>query len=939
MAQALDSLGRDFGEFGLENETRDLERFYESVRMRAQGLDNSDARQHVLMELYEKFFATALKKDADRLGIVYTPVEVVDFIVNSADHVVRQEFGRGLSDEGVHVLDPFTGTGIFFVRLLQSALIRDTDLKRKYHGELHANEIVLLAYYIAAIHIEEAFHGRRGPDSAYAPFDGIVLTDTFNLYTDRTGFPKAWLPDNSERAERQQDLPIQVIVGNPPWSAGQRSSADNNPNVDYPELEKRVGDTYAARSKATLKNSLYDTYKMAIRWASDRIGDQGVIALVTNGSWIDGNVDSGVRACLAEEFSSIYVLNLRGNARTSGKLRREEGDNVFGQGSRAPVAITILVRNPDAAHSGCHIRYRDVGDYLKREEKLAILRKAGSIAGIEDWRTIEPDRHHDWIGQRSDAFQKLYPMGSKTAKTGKADDAIFKLFSNGYKTSRDAYIYNFSRDACAENARKMVDDYLGAMQELKEARVQDRASHVEDITHRHSSNVRWDRELKNNLKRRKSIAYQRQNINPIQYRPFVKQHCYVEYVLVNNKYQMDRIFPKSGGDNRAISVPGQRYVLISTGQPFPKGSVGVPATVSCAGISAADLSLDNALNLETTEYLQQFGISQSRSVDVWPAGLAASRWDGEGAADWLSSEAPCIGIRSDYDVESFGLVLDNDANTWTEVRPTSTGQALFIELPELPLGPHELGIKTKARGDDGPDATGHLQILVREPTPWEPGFGSQGAILIVADPTTPSMEDMWEGKATVEIHGPPSRRVRCSVVLFERRKDEPFLQRTLPPLGLPATGPEWRDYFEQHFRRVRDCQNGYDLAQSLAIRFDGEELGAFTLTCEREFTPLRWVVRHSSQGYRIRLLDDVDAADEASLKRYDFTDPERGLELDAREFRRFRTKADPGLYVAESGGHRRAVVIPPLAVKTFSDMRICPQIQVRDRSRAVLANC
>ena len=242
VAQALDSLGRNFGEFGLENETRDLERFYESVRMRARGLDNSEARQHVLMELYEKFFSTALKKDADRLGIVYTPVEVVDFIVNSADHVVRQEFGRSLSDEGVHVLDPFTGTGIFLVRLLQSALIRGLPIsQRKYHRELHANELVLLAYYIAAIHIEEAFHGRRGPDSAYAPFDGIVLTDTFNLYMDRTGFPKAWLPDNSERAERQQDLPIQVIVGNPPWSAGQRSSADNNPNVDYPELEKRIG--------------------------------------------------------------------------------------------------------------------------------------------------------------------------------------------------------------------------------------------------------------------------------------------------------------------------------------------------------------------------------------------------------------------------------------------------------------------------------------------------------------------------------------------------------------------------------------------------------------------------------------------------------------------------------------------------------------------------
>ena len=229
VARVLDTLRRDFGEFGLENETRDLERFYESVRMRARGLDNSQARQHVLMELYEKFFATALKKDADRLGIVYTPVEIVDFILNSADHVLRQEFGRSLSDEGVHVLDPFTGTGIFLVRLLQSALIRDSDLARKYHQELHANEIVLLAYYIAAIHIEEAFHGRDGPDSAYEPFDGIVLTDTFNLHTDRTGFPRVWLPDNSERVERQQKLPIQVIVGNPPWSAGQRSSADDNP--------------------------------------------------------------------------------------------------------------------------------------------------------------------------------------------------------------------------------------------------------------------------------------------------------------------------------------------------------------------------------------------------------------------------------------------------------------------------------------------------------------------------------------------------------------------------------------------------------------------------------------------------------------------------------------------------------------------------------------
>ena len=319
VAQALDALRRDFGEFGLENEVRDLERFYASVRLRARGLDNSAARQRVLMELYEKFFATALKKDADRLGIVYTPVEVVDFILRSADHALREAFGLRLSDAGVHVLDPFTGTGIFLVRLLQSALIGDGDLERKYRRELHANELVLLAYYIAAIHIEEAFHGRRGAEADHQPFNGIVLTDTFNLHTDRTGFPKDWLPDNSERVERQQNLPIQVIVGNPPWSAAQRSSADDNPNVDYPEMEQRIADTYAVRSNATLKNSLYDTYKMAIRWASDRIGEQGVVTFVSNGSWIDGNVDSGIRACLVEEFSTIYVLNLRGNQRTQGE--------------------------------------------------------------------------------------------------------------------------------------------------------------------------------------------------------------------------------------------------------------------------------------------------------------------------------------------------------------------------------------------------------------------------------------------------------------------------------------------------------------------------------------------------------------------------------------------------------------------------------------------
>ena len=552
VAMALDKLQQDFAEFGLENETRDLDPFYESVRHRARGLDNSNARQRVLMELYEKFFTTALKKDADRLGIVYTPEEIVDFILNSADHVLREEFGRSLSDEGVHVLDPFTGAGTFLVRLLKSDHIKPSDLSRKYHREFHANEIVLLAYYIAAIHIEEAYHGRRRKGSAYEPFDGIVLTDTFNLHTGRKGFPKSWLPDNSQRVERQQDQPIQVIVGNPPWSVGQRSAADDNPNVDYPELESRVSETYAKYTKTTNKNSLYDTYKMAIRWASDRIGKQGVIAFVSNGSWIDGIADSGVRACLAEEFSSIYVLHLRGNQRTQGERSRREGGKVFGQGSRAPVAITLLVRNPLVNREDHRIFYHDIGDYLKREEKLAMLRNTGSIAGIKDWQTIMPDRHHDWMGQRNEAFQRFFPMGSKEAKAGKADEAIFELYSRGLATGKDAYLYNFSHDTCLKNAQLAIKDYQGAMHNHKE----NPNLTVDQVSRLHSSHIRWDQELKNNLKRKKEIFFELQKIKETQYRPFVKQFCFVEYNFITRKYQLDRVFPHISTKNRAICVPG-----------------------------------------------------------------------------------------------------------------------------------------------------------------------------------------------------------------------------------------------------------------------------------------------------------------------------------------------------------------------------------------------
>ncbi|WP_051482754.1 restriction endonuclease, partial [Thioalkalivibrio sp. HK1] len=529
VAQALDRLRREFGDYGLENELRGLERFYESVRTGVANIDTPDARQQILMDLYENFFQIAMKKDAERLGIVYTPVQVVDFILHSADHALHEEFGRRLSDEGVHIFDPFTGTGIFPVRLLQSKdLIRDRDLERKYREEIHANEIVLLAYYIGAVQIESAYKERRGGE--YTPFPGIVLTDTFNLLADKDGLAARWLPDNSERVARQREIDIEVIICNPPWSA-------NNQNVTYHDIEERVRNTYAAYSKAGNKNTLYDSYKLAIRWASDRIGKRGVIAMVTNGSWIDGNVDSGLRACFAKEFSSVYVLNLRGNQRTQGETSLREGGKVFGSGSRAPVAITLWIKNPDARHEGCRILYHDIGDYKKREEKLGLLETMRSIAGVDGWQMISPDMYHDWINQKDESFESCYPAISKEAKAGKAD-AIFKLFSNGLKTGRDDWLYNFSYDHCDRYGKEMANEYMAALHDLKNSN-----EDIEETIENHSSRIRWDRELKNNLKRGKKVNHAEKIVTVNERRPFINQFCYLDYNFIQMKYQMDKIFP------------------------------------------------------------------------------------------------------------------------------------------------------------------------------------------------------------------------------------------------------------------------------------------------------------------------------------------------------------------------------------------------------------
>jgi predicted helicase len=555
MQTVLDALH----EHHLEKEADSLQKFYESVKRRAAGVDKAEAKQKIIVELYDKFFRNAFPEMTDRLGIVYTPVEVVDFIINSVNEVLQTEFGQTLGSQGVHILDPFTGTGTFITRLLQSGLIKPEELEHKYRHEIHANEIVLLAYYIAAINIEAAYHGMAGGD--YVPFEGICLTDTFQLYEqDRDLFSKL-LADNSNRRTRQKALDIRVIVGNPPYSVGQGSANDNAQNVGYPKLDNRIRESYAAQSDATNKNSLYDSYIRAIRWASDRIGDAGVVAYVSNAGWVDGNSTDGLRKCLAEEFACVHVFHLRGNARTSGEQRRKEKDNVFGQGSRAPVAIALLVKNPNAIEQG-RIHFHDIGDYLSREEKLAIISSFGSIGGIErkgGWRTITPDEHGDWLNQRDSGFGTFIAMGAKGSDN---TSKLFDSYSSGLKTQRDAWAYNSSRKAVAVNMDRMINFYNAELNRFNAAHPdadrKAREAVVGGFVNADPARISWSDGLKADVVRGRHHTFDEAWLTPSIYRPFTRQWLYYNRSFNERVYQMPRVFPIGSGaaENRVICTSG-----------------------------------------------------------------------------------------------------------------------------------------------------------------------------------------------------------------------------------------------------------------------------------------------------------------------------------------------------------------------------------------------
>lgn len=549
MSKAMQGVLDALHEHHLAKEADTLEKFYASVRQRAAGIDNAQGKQKIIVELYDKFFRNAFPKMTERLGIVYTPVEVVDFILHSVNHLLQQEFGQTLGSKGVHIIDPFTGTGTFITRLIQSGLIKSEELPHKYKHEIHANELVLLAYYIAAINIEAAYHDEVIDE--YTPFEGICLTDTFQMY-EKDDLVDALLEDNSARRKRQKALDIRVIVGNPPYSAKQESANDNNANIAYPSLDERIRSSYAERSTASNKNALYDSYIRAIRWASDRIGNAGVIGFVTNAGWLDTSTADGLRKCLAEEFSSIHVFHLRGNQRTSGELSRKEGGKIFDSGSRAPIAITLLVKNPDTDEHG-RILFHDIGDYLSRKEKLEKIATFGSLAGIPDWQVITPDAHGDWLKQRDDSFSDHIVLGDK--KNEKI--AIFKIYSNGVKTNRDNWVYNYSKSNLIENIKCTVDFYNSELLRYSKSFSSAESGArplVEEFISFNDEKISWSRALREGVQRGRSIYYVDDALTIGVYRPFVKSNLYFHRSLINDVALIPKIFPGCGSKNISITV-------------------------------------------------------------------------------------------------------------------------------------------------------------------------------------------------------------------------------------------------------------------------------------------------------------------------------------------------------------------------------------------------
>jgi predicted helicase len=566
VSRSINKVLESFSAHHLENEAVGLADFYDSVikevnsiQDNASDIDNILGKQKIITELYDKFFRRAFPKMAQRLGIVYTPVEVVDFIIHSVDELLRNEFGKNLGSKDVHIIDPFTGTGTFITRLLQSGLIAKKVLPYKYKNEIHANEIVLLAYYIASLNIALIYSNIIGGE--YEPFNGISLTDTFKHY-DKFDLISNSYDNNTSGQEVKSKLPLKVIMSNPPYSIGQKSQNDSNKNVAYEHLDLNIKNTYVKNSTAILSKAMYDHYIRAIRWASDRLaGDvNGIIGFITNNSFIEKTSLDGVRISLAKEFQKIYVINLRGNIRKSffNGNKAPEGENIFDESSTTGSAIIFLVKNYNT-HDKSKIYYYDIGENLKCKQKRDILSSKKSISGlsaVNDWKSITPDAYGDWISLRDESFSSHIVLGSKI------DSRSLKIFDNyslGVNTARSQWCINYSYNQLCNNMKKTIDFYNNERKRFHTAfpgiNKNLAVKKLDTFLNMDPLYIKWSRELIHSIAANKIIQFNLNANRKCIHKPFTKSWLYYNKDLNERRYQIRHIFPSDNINNKTICVP------------------------------------------------------------------------------------------------------------------------------------------------------------------------------------------------------------------------------------------------------------------------------------------------------------------------------------------------------------------------------------------------
>ena len=558
-----------------------LDRFYRAIEQSAENTTGFSEKQHFLNKVYERFFQGYSPKEADTHGIVYTPQPIVNFMVRSVEEILQKEFGRSLGDKGVHILDPFVGTGNFIVRIMQE--IKATDLPYKYENELHCNEVMLLPYYIASMNIEHAYFDRT---DEYKPFPGICLVDTFELAeADQAAFGFV-TAENAERVKRQKDSPIFVIIGNPPYNANQQNEDDNNKNRKYPVLDRRIAETYAKDSEASNRNSLFDPYVKAIRWASDRIGEQGIVAFITNRSFADAKAFDAVRKHLGADFSLIYHLNLKGDARTTGEMRRRQAGNVFDDAIRVGVGITAFVRRPTARKTGAEIRIAEVSDYLSSGQKRRYLESSGQFRATDLKEAITDSRGYWRVGSAND-FESLVALGDRTTKGVENAEAIFETFGGGVKTNRDAWAYNMNVAALSENMLRTIDFYNDQVSRWLRAKPSPK---IDDFVLYDERKISWSRDLKQDLERGRFAEFSPSKIRKSIYRPFTASNLFLDRIMNEEVYLIPSMFPTetSEEENRALAV---------TVDPQIEFSAQSVARIPCIHVGGASNSMLPLLHL------------------------------------------------------------------------------------------------------------------------------------------------------------------------------------------------------------------------------------------------------------------------------------------------------------------------------------------------------